>query len=157
MPLMRGGGCISRAGREEGSSRVVADKIVKPLLIPHYPPLSCSAGRCHVVSNNCHIPLARWPPCDGGGEYEGTPHLAPARPFRPKNAPSPGEAESFHAAAPEKGLVGSVSPVLHTNYLTMKLFSQNHVLVSARAGNRSHISFSSAVCSNLEFPSSTGS
>lgn len=42
-------------GREEGIA-VVADKIVKALLIPHYPPLSCSAGRCHVVSNNCTCP-----------------------------------------------------------------------------------------------------
>lgn len=44
------------------SSSEAADKIVKALLIPHYPPLSCSSGRGHVVSNNCHIPPVRWPP-----------------------------------------------------------------------------------------------
>lgn len=130
-PCPEGGRYTNRAGREEEIA-VAADKIVKPLLIPHYPPLSCSAGRCHVVTNNCHIPLVRWPQ----GEHEGTPHLAPARLFHPRNSPSPGQTEPFHAAASEKGLTGSVIPVLHTNDMTMKLLSPNH------AGNRPHISFS---------------
>lgn len=37
------------------------DNIAKSNLIPHYLPLSCSPGRCHLVFNNCSVPLTRWP------------------------------------------------------------------------------------------------
>lgn len=55
LPLMWGGGYISRAGREEGIA-ATADKIVKALLIPHDPPLSCSLGGamwCPTTATSC--------------------------------------------------------------------------------------------------------
>lgn len=92
VPLAWGGACTSRTGREVGNSQAAADKVAKLRFIPHYPPLSCSAGRCHVALNNCCVPLARWLPCDGWGEHEGSPRLAPAKLFfHLRNSASLGE------------------------------------------------------------------
>lgn len=111
LPLLWGGGYISRAGREEGIA-VVADRIVKPLLIPGYPLLSCPSGRCHVVPNNCHAPVARWPLWDGGGSMRG-PLIWLLQGSSIPEMLQVLEKQSFHAAASEKGPMGSVISALH--------------------------------------------
>lgn len=165
VPLVWGGAWTSWAGREEGSSWAIADKIAKPRLIPHYPPLSCSAGWCHVVFNNCHIPLARWPPCDGWGEHEGSPRLAPVKLFHPRNAASPGKQRlqkmllPLESTCPAKGLMGSAlsSPFYTQVTSRWRCLDQIHALVSERAGNRFHTSFSCALSAgSCSFPQVQG-
>lgn len=81
---------------EAGSSRMTADEIPNPLLIPHYPPSAVRLGDAMC----CPTPAAFLSRGGRLAKAGGSPGLAAAKIFHPRSAANPGETP-FSRATPQ--------------------------------------------------------